>query len=581
MTEPVVRASPSGRTVDVAGGSVSSVFARTGDVVAELGDYTTELVQNLTSWGGFTLGEALEAVASRFAALNTSDVLDVSIWNTAGNSITDTFDRIALRFDGIDQRLDGIDARLDNLGSSNISNQSTLVGGGSVTQALDELWTTVDNLPGIPVTSVFGRVGDIFPMPNDYGTNDVRNDSTSWDGATATDALQSIAARFDQLSATQVQNTSDVDGANVSEALDALLDSVNAFSGSNVTSVFGRQGDVVAETNDYGTNQIQNESGWVGDSLTEALTSVISRFLSLNSSEVQNASVVTGIAVTQALNAIDARISALGSTAITNQSTVSGATVSAALNTLAGVLLGSTFLGAASRLVGGIATISCPAGTRKVLVRMSGSAGGGGGAETSPMPDRIYSGGGGGGAGAEQEFLYTSNTDITSISVNIAVGASGATPPAGDAHTDVSPTTVTIKGDVFTSNNGEGGLHGRVSNASGSWRVFDGRGGKAGEFNFQSGSSFILLRSSGGEPGFSGRPGFEATGYELHEGGHGGSNTFGGGGRGGLELNGSDGTGNGSGGGGGSSGYNIGTSQNIIRGGGIGRPGAATFLFFT
>ena len=47
--------------------AVSSVFGRIGNIVGELGDYTTGLIENSSDWAGVTLDDALDAIDARFA----------------------------------------------------------------------------------------------------------------------------------------------------------------------------------------------------------------------------------------------------------------------------------------------------------------------------------------------------------------------------------------------------------------------------------------------------------------------------------------------------------------------------------
>lgn len=339
--------------------------------------------------------------------------------------------------------------------------------------------------------------------------------------------------------------------------------------GGAVDSVFGRTGDVVAETDDYSSDQITNLSEWDGANVTDALMEIQSRFTNLTSSQVQNASGVSGPSVSDALDTLNVEIAAvaggvaaLNSDDIANASAVPGGTVTEALDAL---LAGRSLLGVASRLTAGAQTIACPSGTRAVLVRMGGAGAGGGGALQTAAPSQTNSGGGGGGAGAEQEFFYTAASDIASIDVVCGTAGTGQPTTGGNG----TATTVTINGETFTSNPGEGGSQGVTTGAPVSSGA---RGGLPGQFNFQTGSNFTLLRSSGGQPGENGT-GPNGT-LLIWYGGMGGSSTWGGGGRGGFSGNGEAATGNCAGGGGGSS------SAGNNRNGANGTPGAVMLLFF-
>lgn len=59
-----VRKSPSGKEVNIAAGSVTSVFTRNGDVAPEVGDYTATEVLNDSGVPGATVGDALDNAAS-------------------------------------------------------------------------------------------------------------------------------------------------------------------------------------------------------------------------------------------------------------------------------------------------------------------------------------------------------------------------------------------------------------------------------------------------------------------------------------------------------------------------------------
>lgn len=367
--------------------------------------------------------------------------------------------------------------------------------------------------------------------------------------------------------------------------------------GGNVDSVFGRDGAVVAESGDYGSTQITNDSeaerweecanltevldllalsltttGIVnltiipGATLTAALDAFFSDWVNQNSNQVANVSTVPGATVTEALDALQDSVGDISSDGVANDSGVPGATVTAALDALAPLLSGRTLLGVASRLTAGAQTIACPAGTRGVLARQVGAGAGGGGALQTAAPSQTNSGGGGGGAGAEQEYFYTAASDIASIDVVCGTAGSGQPTTGGNG----TATTVTINGETFTSNPGEGGSQGVVTGAPVSAGA---RGGLPGQFNFQTGTNFTLLRSNGGQPGENGT-GPNGT-LLLWYGGMGGSSTWGGGGRGGFSGNGEAGTGNGSGGGGGSS------SAGVARNGANGTPGGVMFYFFS
>lgn len=368
-------------------------------------------------------------------------------------------------------------------------------------------------------------------------------------------------------SGTEIVGNSDGDTLIWDEALGIWRAEPGGGRGA-VDSVFGRTGEVNAEAGDYSATLVSNTSDVVGANVAEALDTLRGQFINLSSDNITNNSAVPGANITEAIDNLDGEIAALTSSDIANSSAVSGVTVTNALDTLNTNIvaaLAGRLLGAAERRVAGAQVIACPSGTRRVLVRMVGAGGGGGGAAQTATPSQTNSGGGGGGTGAEQWFLYISATDIASVSVSCGTAGTGQATTGGNG----TATTVTINGETFTSNPGEGGSQGIVTSAP---LGTGGRGGLPGQFNFQTGSNFVLLASSGGQPGENGTGPNASTVFWY--GGMGGSGTFGGGGRGGVTSNGEAGTGNGSGGGGGSS------SAGNARSGGNGTPGAVALLFF-
>lgn len=70
----LVRTSPSGPLENVEGGDVESVFGRDGVVVAEFGDYGTDLLPNGSGIPGFTCTEALDALLASVFIINESGV---------------------------------------------------------------------------------------------------------------------------------------------------------------------------------------------------------------------------------------------------------------------------------------------------------------------------------------------------------------------------------------------------------------------------------------------------------------------------------------------------------------------------
>ena len=159
------------------GGAVSSVFTRTGAVVATLGDYTSALVTNVSAVAGATVSAALDA-------LNTLIAGKVS----GPGSSTDS---ALMLFSGTTGKL----AKNSNVtvdGSGNITTPG-LVDGRDIS-------ADGAKLDGIPagggagaVASVFGRVGTVVAAAGDYTSSLVSNVSTVA-GSTVTAALDALSA---------------------------------------------------------------------------------------------------------------------------------------------------------------------------------------------------------------------------------------------------------------------------------------------------------------------------------------------------------------------------------------------------
>lgn len=330
---------------------VSSVFTRTGAVVAANGDYTSTQITNVSAVTGATVTVAL---------------------NFLQTQITATVSGVSSVF----TRTGAVVAASGDYTSTQVTNSSSVIG-ATVTAALNAL------LAASGVTSVFTRTGAVVAASGDYTSTQVTNSSTVT-GATVTAALNAlkvlaavqsvftrtgaVVAASGDYTSTQVTNSSTVTGATVTAALDAL----KALSG--VSSVFTRTGAVVAANGDYTSTQVTNSSAVSGTTVTAALNTlngllaglvtgvssafgrtgaVVAASGDYTSTQITNASTVSGSSVTNALNTLLAAIptsfvsSAFGrigvvvavagdytSTQITNSSAVTGATVTLALNAL-------------------------------------------------------------------------------------------------------------------------------------------------------------------------------------------------------------------------------------------------------
>ncbi len=139
------------------------------------------------------------------------------------------------------------------------------------------------------VTSVFGRIGVVVPVVGDYSASEVLNDSTLVAGSYVSDALDVLAdavanagavdsvfgrtgvvdAVAGDYAASEVTNDSTVAGTHVSDALNTLSDAL--VTAGAVSSVFGRAGGVLAVAGDYAGSKVTNDSSVAGGTVTAAL----------------------------------------------------------------------------------------------------------------------------------------------------------------------------------------------------------------------------------------------------------------------------------------------------------------------
>ena len=223
---------------------------------------------------------------------------------------------------------------------------------------------------------------DDILVSGSIGTDDVSNDS-GVTGATASAALDNLAAAILGLSSDDLGNDSGVAGATITNALDTLSSSDGVANDSVVDGGSG--------------------------SVTDALNQLNDDISMLDSNAVANNSAVAGASVTAALNTLNSAIGALGSDDIANDSGITGTTVSDALDnvTQEGSFTGSFtgFSGTPTctfnyRLTGGVVTLSMegdPVGTSNattmtvtglpVAIRPT--------TETVEVPCLVYDGAGG------------------------------------------------------------------------------------------------------------------------------------------------------------------------------------------
>lgn len=181
-------------------GAVDSVFARTGDVVAEDGDYDSDLITNTSGVAGASVTDALDALDAAIPSVPVASVF---------------------------ARTGAVAAVSGDYNSDQVTNSSG-VSGSSVSDALDALESAI---PSVPVASVFGRTGAVAAASGDYDTDQVDN-ASAVPGSSASDALDSLASTINALTSDNIGNDSSVAGGNVSDALDALLGAITPFYGA-------------------------------------------------------------------------------------------------------------------------------------------------------------------------------------------------------------------------------------------------------------------------------------------------------------------------------------------------------------
>jgi hypothetical protein len=231
-------------------GGVTSVFGRTGAVVAQTGDYTASQVTNafdktVDTTDNITEGSTnlfhtnadWNATSGKAEILNKpTDITDLSlhsvtelndVTSTGSGAIITSSERVNLNNQSGTNSGDqnAIDVPYDNTNSGLTATD--------VQNAIDEVYTAATSGGSGAVDSVFGRTGVVVAQTSDYDAIQVDYDN-SGSGLTATD----VNAAIDEVYSVALGNTSG--------------------NGSTVSSVFGRTGIVVAENGDYTAAQVTN-----------------------------------------------------------------------------------------------------------------------------------------------------------------------------------------------------------------------------------------------------------------------------------------------------------------------------------
>lgn len=260
-------------------GAVSSVFGRTGDVVAVAGDYdATEITYDNTT-SGLTADQVQDAIdevvvdldskadaSHTHAVTDLDDIATDSIVgrDTAGTGAPEVLTATQARgilnvedgaqvnvVDSVHGRTGDVIAAVDDYAFSQIGSvpEARLLGrttaGTGVTEALTataarSFLNVEDGAESNDVDSVFGRTGAVVAASGDYDADEVTYDNTT-----------------SGLTATEVQSA---------------IDEIVAASGV-VTSVHGRTGDVVAVEGDYDINELGDVSGLAASQTLDLSTS--------------------------------------------------------------------------------------------------------------------------------------------------------------------------------------------------------------------------------------------------------------------------------------------------------------------
>lgn len=211
-------------------GGVSSVFGRTGVVVAQTGDYDSDQITNLSTVPGASVSDALDALL------------------VGGGAVISVFGRVG-----------AIVAAAGDYTSTQVTNSSG-VAGATVTAALNTLAAAI---PSVPVSSVFGRTGAVVAAAGDYTSSQVSN-SSAVAGVTVTAALNNLGAEIAGLS---LATTAPLAGGGlISSGLTLSVATVsNAAAGGVVPGITTALGALVANgAGNAATWQLVTAPTWVG-----------------------------------------------------------------------------------------------------------------------------------------------------------------------------------------------------------------------------------------------------------------------------------------------------------------------------
>jgi hypothetical protein len=204
-------------TLAAATGGVSTVFGRSGAVVATVNDYTATQVQNDSSVTGTGVKGALNTLLASIAALVTgvssvygrsgavvatvNDYTATQVQNdssVAGTGVKGALNTLGAAIAGLVTgvssvygRSGAVVATVNDYTATQVQNDSSVAGTG-VKGALNTLGAAIAGLV-TGVSSVYGRSGAVVAAANDYAASQVSNDSAV-SGATVKLALDGVAA---------------------------------------------------------------------------------------------------------------------------------------------------------------------------------------------------------------------------------------------------------------------------------------------------------------------------------------------------------------------------------------------------
>jgi hypothetical protein len=258
------------------GGAVTTVFGRSGAVVATAGDYNTAQVSesgNLYFTNARSISSTLTGYTSGAGTISATDTILSAIQKLNGNfaayvppsaPVSSVFGRTGAV---VAASGDYTTAQVTESGNLYFTNarsiSSTLTGyasGAGTISASDTILSAIQKLNGnfaaytppvAPVSSVFGRTGAVVSTSGDYTTAQVTESGNLYH----TDARTRNAVI-----------TGYVSGAGVISATDTVLTAIQKLNGNlaaytaPVLSVFGRTGAVVAVAGDYTTSTV-SEAG--------------------------------------------------------------------------------------------------------------------------------------------------------------------------------------------------------------------------------------------------------------------------------------------------------------------------------